>query len=68
MGKLNFFEEKQKKVAEKFGGMKKKYYLCTRLLRTKRLGSYQSGQMGQTVNLLAMPSVVRIHHYPLFPK
>ena len=21
--------------------------------------------MGQTVNLLAMPSVVRIHHYPL---
>ena len=34
----------------------------------KLLGSYQSGQMGQTVNLLAMPSVVRIHHYPLFPK
>ncbi len=32
------------------------------------MGSYQSGQMGQTVNLLAMPSVVRIHHYPLFPK
>ena len=31
----------------------------------KLLGSYQSGQMGQTVNLLAMPSVVRIHHYPL---
>lgn len=30
MGKLNFFEEKQKKVAEKFGGMKKKHYLCTR--------------------------------------
>ena len=29
------------------------------------MGSYQSGQMGQTVNLLAMPSVVRIHHYPL---
>ena len=29
-GKMNFFEEKQKKVAEKFGGMKKKYYLCTR--------------------------------------
>ena len=34
----------------------------------KLLGSYQSGQMGQTVNLLAMPSVFRIHHYPLFPK
>ena len=30
MGKTNFIEEKQKKVAEKFGGMKKKYYLCTR--------------------------------------
>ena len=30
MGKSNFFEKKQKKVAEKFGGMKKKYYLCTR--------------------------------------
>ena len=30
MGKLNFFEEKKKKVAEKFGGMKKKHYLCTR--------------------------------------
>ena len=29
------------------------------------MGGYQSGQMGQTVNLLAMPSVVRIHHYPL---
>ena len=28
-------------------------------------GGYQSGQMGQTVNLLAMPSVVRIHHHPL---
>ena len=28
-------------------------------------GGYQSGQMGQTVNLLALPSVVRIHHHPL---
>ena len=27
-------------------------------------GGYQSGQMGQTVNLLALPSVVRIHHHP----
>ena len=27
-------------------------------------GSYQSGQMGQTVNLLGTPSVVRIHHFP----
>ena len=37
----------------------------TRGSEKKSLGSYQSGQMGQTVNLLAMPSVVRIHHYPL---
>ena len=34
----------------------------------KSMGGYQSGQMGQTVNLLAMPSVVRIHHHPHFPK
>ena len=27
-------------------------------------GSFQSGQMGQTVNLLLLASVVRIHHYP----
>ena len=33
---------------------------------TYRTGGYQSGQMGQTVNLLAMPSVVRIHHHPRF--
>ena len=26
---------------------------------------FQSGQMGQTVNLLALPSVVRIHPRPL---
>ena len=29
-------------------------------------GVFQSGQMGQTVNLLALPSVVRIHPRPLF--
>ena len=29
------------------------------------MGRFPSGQRGQTVNLLAMPSVVRIHHYPL---
>ena len=29
------------------------------------LGSFQSGQMGQTVNLLAQPSKVRILHSPL---
>src|ERR1039458_8119891 len=27
---------------------------------------YPSGQRGQTVNLLAMPSMVRIHHLPPF--
>ena len=29
-GKMKFFEKKVKKDAEKFGGMKKKHYLCTR--------------------------------------
>jgi hypothetical protein len=29
-----------------------------------RLVGYPSGQRGQTVNLLAMPSMVRIHHLP----
>ena len=28
------------------------------------MGDFPSGQRGQTVNLLAMPSVVRIHHLP----
>ena len=28
------------------------------------MGRYRSGQTGQTVNLLAMPSVVRIHSCP----
>lgn len=28
------------------------------------MGDFQSGQMGQTVNLLSMTSVVRIHHLP----
>ena len=32
------------------------------------LGEFQSGQMGQTVNLLATPSVVRIHPLPLLQK
>jgi len=27
---MKFFEKKVKKNAEKFGGMKKKHYLCTR--------------------------------------
>ena len=28
------------------------------------MGGFPSGQRGQTVNLLALPSVVRIHHPP----
>ncbi|WP_233544481.1 hypothetical protein [Prevotella sp. AM34-19LB] len=34
-----------KKDAEKFGGMKKKHYLCTRLLRTKLLSNKESSQI-----------------------
>ncbi len=30
------------------------------------MDGFPSGQRGQTVNLLAMPSVVRIHHRPLY--
>ena len=45
----------------RFAGVKNKQYLCTAF---QAMGGYQSGQMGQTVNLLAMPSVVRIHHHP----
>lgn len=30
-----------------------------------RLVDYSSGQRGQTVNLLALPSLVRIQHLPL---
>jgi hypothetical protein len=29
------------------------------------MGEFPSGQRGQTVNLLALPSVVRIHFPPL---
>jgi hypothetical protein len=29
------------------------------------MDGFPSGQRGQTVNLLALPSVVRIHHHPL---
>ena len=51
----------QEKMAVRFAGVKNKQYLCTAF---QAMGGYQSGQMGQTVNLLAMPSVVRIHHHP----
>ena len=30
----------------------------------QNMGDFPSGQRGQTVNLLAKPSVVRIHHLP----
>ena len=32
------------------------------------MGDFPSGQRGQTVNLLATPSVVRIHHRPSITK
>ena len=67
-GKIELFWRKTEKSCRKIWWNEKKVLPLHSLLRTKRLGSYQSGQMGQTVNLLAMPSVVRIHHYPLFPK
>ena len=31
---------------------------------SRATGGFQSGQMGQTVNLLLLASVVRIHHHP----
>ena len=43
--------EKQKKSSRKLGISKRNTYLCS-VLRKDR-GGYQSGQMGQTVNLLA---------------
>ena len=43
--------EKQKKSSRKLGVSKRNTYLCN-VLRKDR-GGYQSGQMGQTVNLLA---------------
>ena len=52
-----------RKKQEKIWWNKIKAVPLQSLLKSK--GGYQSGQMGQTVNLLAMPSVVRIHHYPL---
>ena len=36
---MHFFEEKTKKVAEKFGGTKKKSYLCNRLRKVRALSS-----------------------------
>ena len=39
---------------------------CVKPLLDLGLGGYRSGQTGQTVNLLAMPSQVRILHPPLF--
>ena len=36
------------------------------IVRLAGVVGYPSGQRGQTVNLLAMPSMVRIHHLPPF--
>ena len=33
-----------------------------------KMGGFPSGQRGQTVNLLHIASVVRIHHHPVCPK
>ena len=68
IGENEVFWRKREKSCRKIWWNEKKVLPLHSLLRTKRLGSYQSGQMGQTVNLLAMPSVVQIHHHPLFPK
>ena len=37
---------------------------CPSILDSIYMGEFPSGQRGQTVNLLAMPSVVRIHSLP----
>ena len=34
-------------------------------IKPNNMGEFPSGQRGQTVNLLALPSVVRIHFPPL---
>ena len=41
------------------------YVLYIRYVIVSYKGEFPSGQRGQTVNLLAMPSVVRIHSLPL---
>ena len=38
---------------------------CDRQIFNTRLGGFPSGQRGQTVNLMALPSQVRILHPPL---
>ena len=38
--------------------------VCDVVWEKRNMGDFPSGQRGQTVNLLAMPSVVRIHHPP----
>ena len=47
---LSFLPEKWNKVAETLGVFGFYTYLCQ---RKRKKGKYQSGQMGQTVNLLA---------------
>ena len=41
------------------------YVIINTACESNYLGEFPSGQRGQTVNLLAMPSVVRIHLRPL---
>ena len=55
----------KQKTNKKFVELK---YFITFALALKAMGSFQSGQMGQTVNLLLLASVVRIHHYPHYKK
>ena len=53
----------KKKMHKKTLAILKSYDII--YLFQKNMGDFPSGQRGQTVNLLATPSVVRIHHRPL---
>jgi hypothetical protein len=56
-----YYAEKGKKEDKSLANPKKSGSFA---LTFNGMGSFQSGQMGQTVNLLLLASVVRIHHYP----
>ena len=56
-------------LSSTFYFFQKKYWfflfsMVSSLLLEKAMGEFPSGQRGQTVNLLALPSVVRIHLRP----
>ena len=53
----------KKKIRKKTLAILKSYDII--YLFQSNVGDFPSGQRGQTVNLLATPSVVRIHHRPL---